>query len=197
MVNWVFITGAPGSFLDDVSLKIKQHWDVDNKINYYGPGLEYGQWLDKELGSYEKWKEEIYQSFDGPEEQIKLIISHNLSYYLYEMQETFPDSTIITVFRPCERCRESWDEAGGFDIEYPSYEWYKGTQRSYNKMDHQIYWQNAKISKWSAKLNLGASKPTKDFFREKFNMDLDYDVQMEHGYDVAIYNLFKSCLQIT
>jgi len=213
MVNWVFVTGAPGSFWSGVSQVIRDNWDVDNTDcieektythhkysghigNYYGPGLQYGHWLDKELGSLDRWKEEIYQSFDGPEEQIKVILSHNFAYYLPEMQETFPDSTIITVFRHCERCREWWDEAGGFDITYPSYEWYKGTEGSYNKMDHEIYWQNAKISKWAAKLDLGARKPTKDWLREKFNNDVDYDVQMDKGYDVAVYNLFKSCLQL-
>ena len=111
-VNWTNNTGH--AYINYIELEIGGQ-RIDK---------QYGHWLDKELGSLDRWKEEIYQSFDGPEEQIKVILSHNFAYYLPEMQETFPDSTIITVFRHCERCREWWDEAGGFDITYPSYEWY-------------------------------------------------------------------------
>jgi len=213
MKNWVFVTGAPGSFWSGVSQIIRDNWDVDNtdctperkythnkysghKGNYYGPGMEYGQWLDKELGTYEMWEKEINNSFDGPKDQIKVILSHNFSHYLPQMAETFPDSTIILVFRACDPCREWWEEAGGFNITYPNYEWYKGTEGSYDKMTHEIYWQNAKISKWQSRLDLGSRKPTKNWLREKFNLDVDYDLHMDKPYDVAIYNLEKSCLSM-
>jgi len=214
VVNWVFITGAPGSMWSGFSQQIRDNWDVDktdcdekrlyegpkgfsgHRGNYYGPGMLYGDWLDKELGTYEMWKEEIAKSFDGPEDQIKLILSHNFSYYLPEMAETFPESTFLLVFRHCERCREHWDAAGGFDITYPSYEWYKGNEGSYDKMTHEIYWQNAKISKWQHKNNLGSRKPTKDWFREKFGLDKDYEFQMDEAYDVAIFNNDSSCLLV-
>jgi hypothetical protein len=59
----------------------------------------------------------------------------------------FPESTIVACLRDCDDCMEWWKKAGGWDITYPSYEWYKDDI----KMKHEIYWQNKAIIHWVQK----------------------------------------------
>lgn len=166
MKNWIFVTGAPGSRWSGVGdeLRFNYHADITDytsdkeymhskfsghKGNYYGPGMQYGKWLEKNnsLGTKEQWIEEINSSFSGPEDQVKVIMSHHFAYYLDEIKKMFPESTIVACLRDCDDCMEWWKKAGGWDITYPSYEWYKDDI----KMKHEIYWQNKAIIHWVQK----------------------------------------------
>jgi hypothetical protein len=165
--NYIFVTGAPGSMWSRVGQEFRWNYHADmtdetpekiyshhkyngHKGNYYGPGMQYGKWLDKELGTKVMWTNEIIKSFDGPEDQVKVLMSHNFAYYLEDIMETFPESKIVAVVRDCDDCMEWWKEAGGWDITYPSYEWYENDI----KMKHQIYYQNKAILKWIDKYNV-------------------------------------------
>jgi hypothetical protein len=175
--NWIFVTGAPGSRWSGVGQEVRfnHHADITDYVaekeyrhgkfsghkgNYYGPGMLNGTWLDKELGTKEQWIDEINNSFSGPEDQVKVLMSHHFAYYLEEIMEVFPESQIIACVRDCDDCMEWWKKAGGWDITYPSYEWY----RDDIKMKHDIYYQNKAIRQWVHKYdikenhNLGSQK---------------------------------------
>lgn len=171
MVNWIFVTGAPGSRWSGVGQEVRWNTHADitdyvsekeythglysgHKGNYYGPGMLNGTWLDKELGTKEQWIDEINNSFSGPEDQVKVLMSHHFAYYLEEIMEVFPESQIIAVVRDCDDCMEWWKKAGGWNITYPSYEWY----RDDIKMKHEIYYQNKAILQWADKHSVKKSE---------------------------------------
>ena len=166
MKNWIFVTGAPGSHWSGVGqeLRFNHHADITDytadkeymhgkfsghKGNYYGPGMQYGQWLENKnsLGTKEQWIDEINKSFSGPEDQVKVIMSHHFAHYLDQIKDMFPESQIVACLRDCDDCMEWWKKAGGWDITYPSYEWY----RDDIKMKHEIYYQNKAIIHWVQK----------------------------------------------
>jgi hypothetical protein len=153
--NWIFVTGAPGSMWSGVSQKIREEHNADmtdctpdrtythhkyagHKGNYYGPKMQYGNWLGSTFGTRQMWIDEIDKSFNGPKDQTKVILSHNFAYYLNDIVELFPKSKIIAVVRDNDECFRWWQEAGGWNITYPNYEWYKDDIR----MMHEISQQN-------------------------------------------------------
>jgi len=153
--NWIFVTGAPGSMWSGVSQKIREEHNADmtdctpdrtyahhkyagHKGNYYGPKMQYGNWLGSTFGTRQMWIDEIDKSFNGPKDQTKVILSHNFAYYLNDIVELFPESKIIAVVRDNDECFRWWQEAGGWNITYPNYEWYKDDIR----MMHEISQQN-------------------------------------------------------
>ena len=155
MNNWIFVTGAPGSMWSNEAQKIRKEYNADmtdytpdkiykhhkyagHKGNYYGPKMQYGNWLGFTFGTRQMWIDEIDKSFDGPKDQTKVILSHNFAYYLNDIVELFPESKIIAVVRDNDECFRWWQEAGGWNITYPNYEWYKDDIR----MMHEISQQN-------------------------------------------------------
>ena len=155
MKNYIFVTGAPGSMWSGVSQKIREEHNADmtdctpdrtythhkyagHKGNYYGPKMMYGNWLGSTFGTRQMWIDEIDKSFNGPKDQTKVILSHNFAYYLNDIVELFPESKIIAVVRDNDECFRWWQEAGGWNITYPNYEWYKDDIR----MMHEISQQN-------------------------------------------------------
>jgi len=139
--NWIFVTGAPGSMWSNEAQKIREEHNADmtdytpdkiykhhkyagHKGNYYGPKMQYGNWLGSTFGTRQMWIDEIDKSFDGPKDQTKVILSHNFAYYLNDIVELFPESKIVAVVRDNDECFNWWQEAGGWNITYPNYEWY-------------------------------------------------------------------------
>ena len=139
--NWIFVTGAPGSMWSGVSQKIREEHNADmtdctpdrtythhkyagHKGNYYGPKMQYGNWLGSTFGTRQMWIDEIDKSFNGPKDQTKVILSHNFAYYLNDIVEIFPESKIVAVVRDNDECFNWWQQAGGWNITYPNYEWY-------------------------------------------------------------------------
>ena len=129
-----------------------------------------GHWLDYELGTKDMWEKEIKQSFKGLPNSVKVILSHNFAYYLDELVKTFPDSKLVLCYRPDDECYKWWHEAGGWDITYPSYEWY----RDNTTMNHQITEQNKAILDFCYKKGLRLEQPGKNWFRQNFKRNIDF-----------------------
>jgi len=56
----------------------------------------------------------------------RIIKSHTFSYDLDKLKEYgYP---IVFVYRPDYECYRWWQQAGGFNIKYPSYEWYENLE---------------------------------------------------------------------
>ena len=183
MKNWIFFTGAPGCKWSGVSRVFRDNLpNVDNSDmtpdkkyesnifsghvgNYYGPGESYSNFLKHRLGSIDEWKNVISKSFNGPDDSIKLILSHHFAYYIKEIREQFPESKIVLCYRSDEECFKWWHEAGGWNITYPKYDWYVNDER----MRKCIKEQNQEILKHGK-----FSAPDINLFRREFNADVDF-----------------------
>lgn len=60
------------------------------------------------------------------------------------LHEKWSYAKIILVYRSNKKCFDWWKEAGGFNISYPSYAWYKDD----STMKEQIALQNKHISEF-------------------------------------------------
>lgn len=137
----IFWTGAPGSKWSGVAKQLctcpevdNSDWSCDREYNgythfgnYFGPGMEYGNGFEDMTAMSKK---EILLELGNPysEEQngkVRILKSHMFSRNLRFIKRTFPDSKIVSVWREDDDCMKWWLDAGGFNITYPSYEFYK------------------------------------------------------------------------
>jgi hypothetical protein len=199
MNQYIFFTGAPGSRWSGVSQVFRDSLDgIDNSDltpdrtykhhlysghigNYYGPGMQYGDWLDTEFGSREQWLAEIDRSYSDNTKPVKLVLSHNFAHYLDDLVKTFPESKLVLCYRRSNLCFDWWHAAGGWNISYPSYRWYSNDA----KMQREIRQQNRAILDFVKKKNLTLEQPTANFFRQHF--DVDRDFVFAKDVNVAVY----------
>ena len=80
----------------------------------------------------------------------KLTKSHDWAYCLHRVRQAFPDDWIMLVHRPDENSFNWWKEAGGFDINYPSYKAYIND----DIMRREISWQNQAILEFAKEYEL-------------------------------------------
>lgn len=137
----IFWTGAPGSRWSGIAKELCTCSEVDNSDwaahrtynddthfgNYFGPGMEYGDSFD-DMGSMPKqWiLTELGKPYSEDQNgRVRILKSHMFSRNLGWIKQNFPTSTIATIWRDNDQCLEWWLEAGGFDITYPDYKYYK------------------------------------------------------------------------
>ena len=198
-MEYIFFTGAPGSRWSGVSQVFRDNIDVvDNSDltpdktykhhlysghvgNYYGPGMLYGDWLDNEFGTRAQWEAEIARSYSDDTKPVKLVLSHNFAHYLDDLIAEFPKSKLVLCYRRSDLCFDWWHAAGGWDISYPSYLWY----RDDIKMKQEIQKQNRAILDFVKQKNLELFQPGIDFFRQYF--DINKDFVFEKDVSVAVY----------
>ncbi len=129
--EYIFFTGVPGSRWSGIAKEIKSSGQYNctdraehrayshhDKIGaYYGTGMEFDCSLDRANldAPYTNW-----DSSSG----CKLHMSHEWPYCFKEIQDAYPLAWIQLVYRPNWESFVWWKEAGGFDITYPSYDWY-------------------------------------------------------------------------
>ena len=188
MNQYIFFTGAPGSRWSGVSQVFRDTLDgVDNSDlipeksythslysghigNYYGPGMLNGNWLDKEFGTQQQWHDEIESSYSDDASPTKLVLSHHFAYWLNDCAREFPDSKIVLCYRSNSECFDWWHTAGGWNISYPSYKWYRNDA----KMIYEISEQNRAILEFVQQKNLELKQPDINFFRQHFEIDRDF-----------------------
>ena len=116
---------------------------------YFDPGMEFGN----ELENFDSLsKEQLEKIFDAPftaEDKIRIIKSHVLSLHLDKLTEMFNDP-IVLVYRHNKDCFDWWNEAGGWNITYPIYSWFKDDET----MKQQISLQNQSIRSYIIKHGL-------------------------------------------
>jgi len=138
-MEYIFFTGVPGSKWSGLAKWL--YWspdvnqsDYSSEREYFRPGDEYpghtGAYFDPgmefELGEWDK-------PFSG--EGTKLIKSHTIA----ENLDQYKDHPIVMVLRNPFRSFNWWRDAGGFDITYPSYEWYKNYEFMNQRIAAQTY----------------------------------------------------------
>lgn len=146
LTKYIFVTGAPGSgwsgYVED---HIYTRDDIDTTDR--SPEREY--WLEirdgaRDLlhrGAYFDPLMEFNQMWDKPfsGEGIRVIKSHTFAFQLPYLKDF--GCPIHMVIRNDRECFDWWHEAGGWDITYPNYAWY----RDDDNMMEQIQLQNLLI----------------------------------------------------
>lgn len=129
--DMIFFTGVPGSRWSGIAQEIKASGDYDctdraphrvykhgefsgHMDAYFGTGMEFDTSLDRS---------NLLAPFNG--EGTKLLMSHEWPYYFSEIQDLYPTAAIQLIYRSDYASYVWWKQAGGFDIYYPNYEWYK------------------------------------------------------------------------
>lgn len=169
----IFITGAPGSKWSLVAYAVSLADGVNTSDaaetrtygsdaggpvhfgNYFGPGMEYGQRFDTlDRLTKPELMEELsrpYASADG----IKILKSHMFGRHLDHLVPMFPEARFVLVHRPDEECLDWWLEAGGFEISFPDYSWY----RELSNMKAQIARDNEAITGFAERHGLRLTRP--------------------------------------
>jgi hypothetical protein len=109
---------------------------------YFDPGNEFGNYLHDPAKYYTaaSFKEEIAQAFSEHDDRNYLIKSHMISTHIPWALNTFPGCKFIFVIKDPNRSLSWWHNAGGFDIKYPTYDYYKDkdVEFEFTKQDYCI-----------------------------------------------------------
>ena len=89
-------------------------------------------------------KDHIDQAWTEPG-GTRLVKSHHWPDRFAEIEKHYPEDWIMLVYRPDMASFAWWHEAGGFQIQYPSYKWYQDEA----DMLHQISRTNKLILKYA------------------------------------------------
>ena len=163
-MKYIFLAGAPGSKWSSVSGDLRNFNGINttdslkersyvkpNEISpmhagaYWDPGMEFGEGFDS---FNEQAVDELERQFDMPFQLInnrpRIIKSHQFCKFLNDITNNrkWICDPLVLVSRSEEDARTWWYEAGGWDISYPDYSWYK------NKMDHEIHVQTKMINEF-------------------------------------------------
>ncbi len=155
-MNRIFLTGVPGSRWSGIAQEIESEGEFDisdqtqerqyqhhgfsgHKGAYFGTGMEFPAILDT-------------KNLDLPYrgKGTKLHKSHEWSLMLDDITDLYHRSGIILIYRPNEVSLEWWLQAGGFNITYPNYDYYKDEKT----MAKHIAVQNDSILKFAHKHKL-------------------------------------------
>lgn len=156
-MKYIFLAGAPGSKWSSVSEDIRNFKNVNISDSsqghyirpgdsrpmhtgaYWDPGMEYGNNFD-ELPRLTT--EDLEWHFDQPFMKIdnnpRIIKSHQFCKWLDNIIERpeWEYNPIVLVQRPADDAERWWLHAGGWNITYPSYEWYRGQMS--NEIQRQV-----------------------------------------------------------
>jgi hypothetical protein len=171
-MKYVFISGVAGScwgwpayylaaatnLVDPTGSK---PWRINNAkgslshhtgLVFAGPYNEIGEQFDA-LSTYPN-KEAIFgeidQAYDDNDQhQIRFVQCHWFAYQLDWIAENLPEVDIIMSLRNVEMSFNMWHDAGGFNIEYPSYKWYGDDHKLWRQMhiEHKMMRNFAKKHK--------------------------------------------------
>ena len=143
-MNFIFMTGAPGSIWSSVSKNIYYSSDIDRSDYsdartyyhdasgtmqlmhmgaYFDPGMEFGGFFDQiDRHTREQCEAEFDRPFTGP--GVRIIKSHVFAHNIDFLKDHWPDCPIILVQRPNDACLGWWVKCGHFTITYPKYDQY-------------------------------------------------------------------------
>lgn len=133
----LFFTGAPGSRWSSIaqSMETAEGFNTTDRTEernyshhlysghvgaYFGTGMEFESLTQAE------------EAYADPQAGCMVIKSHEIALDLngtkvYECDKA--GNWMMLVYRPNDVCMEWWQQAGGFEIKYPSYEWYEDNAR--------------------------------------------------------------------
>ena len=126
-MTYVFVAGAPGSKWSSVASSLSDSARIntsDQKHSYtkpgesetmhtgayWDPGCEYGHRFDKLTQfSRTQLEQEFDRAFEFHKPNLtKIIKSHQFCRYLEFIHDTWPNNSIVTVYRTDEQCMDWW-----------------------------------------------------------------------------------------
>jgi hypothetical protein len=153
----IFFTGVPGSRWSGIAQTIEtlngfntSDRAISREYSHNGfsghKGAYFGQLMEFEPILDANYIDQAWTDPNGT----KVIKSHDWAYKLDEIKIQFPNDWIMLVYRPDMISYAWWHEAGGFNIKYPNYKWYKNSAN----MLGEIIKQNACILEFAQKCDL-------------------------------------------
>jgi hypothetical protein len=147
---------------------------VNHQGAFFGSGMEFGQgWeypVEREL-TKEAVMKDIEKAFVVHNDQDYLVKSHSIAQCLDWWIENFPKAKFIFVFREYEAAISWWLGGGGFDIEYPKYDWYEDEERMRNKAWRQ-YCNTKEFIDENSVVTYGL---TRGFLEEVLQIDMEQE----------------------
>lgn len=153
----IFFTGVPGSRWSGIAQILETipgfntsdrtpertyaHHSYTGHVGaYFGWGMEFDpiiSWVGKEH------IDQAWTELSGT----RLVKSHQWPDKFDEIERHYPNDWIMLVYRPDMASYAWWHEAGGFQIKYPSYQWYKDEA----DMLHEITRNNKLMLEYASK----------------------------------------------
>lgn len=150
-MKYIFLAGAPGSKWSSVSSDLRTFNNVNTSDEHSGSYMKPGEITPMHTGAY--WDpgmefgsnfdqiphltvEEMEYEFDRPFATIdnhpRIIKSHQFGKWIKNIisRPEWEYNPMVLVHRPAEDAEKWWHKAGGWGIDYPSYEWYRGNMTS-------------------------------------------------------------------
>lgn len=199
-MKYIFVAGAPGSRWSSVARTIYSSSKVDNSDSdnsytrpgedspmhvgsYWDPGMEYGTQFDR-LNEFTV--QELEQEYNRPFKQnnnySRIIKSHQFCKHLDFIKDTWTYCPIVLVYYRNDADTEQWwYDAGGWDISYPDYEWYRG------RMTQEIAVQNRAVLDFVANNKCKAVTDSIELGEVLGFTDLEYKNFMQADTDVYVY----------
>ena len=155
-MNRIFLTGVPGSRWSGIAQELESEGGYNisarppertythkgNHVGaYFGTGMEFPAILDTK---------NLDLPYNKKSKKIKLHKSHEWSLMLDDIVEWYNRAGIVLIYRPNEVSLKWWLQAGGFNITYPNYDYYKDEKT----MAKHIAIQNDAILKFAHKHRL-------------------------------------------
>lgn len=146
-MKYIFLAGAPGSKWSSVSADLRGLSEVNTSDSFLGcytkpgeirpmhtgaywdPGMEYGKQFDQlPTLTTDELEVEFDRPFSQIDSRVKIVKSHQFSKFLDNIagRVKWQYNPIVLVQRSPVDAESWWYEAGGWNISYPSYDWYKG-----------------------------------------------------------------------
>lgn len=175
-MKYVFLTGVPGSrwgrlewiVRDNSPIVDQSSWLQHNQDRpengtehyhrFYGPYHNYGEMFDvMHLIGPDAVMREIERSYSKPQpkHKIRFVRCHWFAYQLDWIKENLPEVDILMMMREPQQSLDWWLESGGWDIQYPNYQWYNNS----HNMRRQIMIENACMEKFIRENDLKMNYP--------------------------------------
>jgi len=175
----IFFTGVPGSRWSGISQILESipgfntsdrtpertythHAYTGHVGAYFGWQMEFDPIIDPVE------KNHIDQAWEKPG-GCRLVKSHQWPNKFDEIQKFYPNDWIMLVYRPDMASFAWWHEAGGFQIKYPCYDWY----RDEADMLHEISRTNKLILQFACEKKLAWHYFTTDWIQNNFNIRIE------------------------
>lgn len=135
---YILFTGAPGSKWSSVAESIYRSPDIDQSDStsercYYKQTVKHvGAYFDPDM-EFDNKQENWDKPFSGSGKRI--IKSHTFAHQLEKLKTL--EHPIVMVYRNDVDCYNWWKDAGGFDITYPSYDYFKPLSNMWNHIQKQ------------------------------------------------------------
>jgi len=140
---------------------------------YWGPGKEFGKRFH-EINKLSKDEilSECLAPFEDKETGYFIIKCHQFSYNLQWIQDNFPQSKIMVVYRPAPDCYKGWTDVGGINIPYPNYkDYYKSNEQAKIFIEKELI----ALKQWMFNNDLPIHIANKNHFTNYWGVDVDQD----------------------